>query len=112
MHSFAIFWVPGLLIHALVYILAAESQIGSACRTARSITVKPLPVLPDPVRIMLEGFDLTMRRARTVSAAEIAAERAYGFVLGIETVKALPSETIGNLYTWVDITYEEVINKL
>lgn len=74
--------------------------------------MNPLPALPDPVRIMLEDFDLTMRGARTVSAAEIAAERAYGFVLGIETVKALPAETIGSLYTWVDITYDEVINQL
>lgn len=112
MNSFAKFWFPGLLILALVYILAAELQIGSAFRTTRSIIVTPLPTLPDPVRIMLEGFDLTMRGARTVSAAEIAAERAYGFVLGMDTVKALPSETIGNLYTWVDITYEEVINQL
>lgn len=67
-----------------------------------------LPPLPEPVRIMLEGFDLIMRGARTVSDAEIAAERAYGFVLGIETVKALPSETITNLYAWVDVTYDEV----
>ena len=28
----------------------------------------------------------------------MAAERAYGFVLGIETVKALPPETISSLY--------------
>lgn len=72
----------------------------------------PLPTLPDPVRIMLEGLDLTMRIARTASAADMAAERAYGFVLGIETVKALPPETISNLYTWVDTTYHEVIKGL
>lgn len=95
-----------------VYILNIEPQIGVAFRTTWSITVLPLPTLPAPVRIMLEGLDLTMRRARTVSTAEMAAERAYGFVLGIDTVKALPSEEIATLYIWIDATYDEVINVL
>jgi hypothetical protein len=53
-----------------------------------------------------------MRMAHTVSAADMAAERAYGFVLGIETVKALSPETIDDLYTWVDTTYDELIKGL
>jgi hypothetical protein len=94
------------------YILDTELQIDRVGRTIWSITVLPLPIVPDPVRIMLDGLNLTMRIAGTFSTADMAAERAYGFVLGIETVKALPPEVIGNLYRWVDATYDEVIKGL
>lgn len=97
MNSFFAFMGFAQITPVWVYILDTASQIDRVCRTTWSITVLPLPALPDPVRIMLEGLDLTMRIARTASAVDMAAERAYGFELGIETVKALPPETISNL---------------
>lgn len=69
----------------------------------------PLPMLPDPVRLMMEGLDLVMRGARTAAAAELTAERAYGFVWGIETVKALSPDTIDSLYDWIEATHREVL---
>jgi len=71
-----------------------------------------LPILPSPVRLMFEGLNLSIRIARTQSAAELAAERAYGFVLGIETVNAVTSDTVDRLYAWVNATYAEAIDEL
>lgn len=66
--------------------------------------MRTIPDLPHPVRLVLEGFDLTMRSSRSVSAAELVAERAYGFVLGIDTVQALDPFVTAQLYEWIEAT--------
>lgn len=70
--------------------------------------MRTIPDLPHPVRLVLEGFDLTMRSSRSVSAAELVAERAYGFVLGIETVQALEPWVTARLYEWIEATFADV----
>lgn len=70
--------------------------------------LRTIPDLPHPVRLVLEGFDLTMRGSQTVPAAELVAERAYGFVLGIETVQALEPFVTARLYEWIEATFADV----
>ena len=71
---------------------------------AGAITVQPLPELPMNVRLMLEGLDLTLRASKDTRSVELVAERAYGFVFGIETVGALPHSVTDQLYRWVEAT--------
>lgn len=70
--------------------------------------MQPLPELPTNVRFMLEGLDLVMRTSADARAAELVAERAYGFVFGIETIGVLPQSITDQLHRWVDATYTEV----
>jgi hypothetical protein len=70
--------------------------------------MRSLPELPNAVRVMLEGLDLTLHKCRTLEAAELVAERAYGLVLGIETVNGLPAQTIAALYQWLNATCDDV----
>lgn len=53
-----------------------------------------------------------MRGSRTLSAAELVAERAYGFVLGIETVQALDPFVTARLYEWIEATFVDVTTSL